>query len=130
VNVSSVSLRGNHILAELYGMGAEKLNDEEALRGSLREVLVKAGANVLDVISSRFDPYGVTALALLAESHASIHTYPEVGGAFVDFFTCGEKADSQLALDLLVEDLGAEQVTARKVSRGPLFEQTSDGEEN
>ena len=53
----------------------------------------EAGATLCEVMSHRFAPQGVTVLAMLAESHASVHTYPELGTVFVDVFTCGETAD-------------------------------------
>lgn len=129
MDVKAGSLHGSHVLAEFYGVDDQKLDDEAFLRNSLEKVLHEAGASVLKVVSSRFSPQGVTVLALLAESHASIHTYPEVGAAFIDFFTCGEKADSQRALDLLAKELGTERVFSRRVRRGPLLPQKTNSEE-
>ena len=53
------------------------------------ESLIAAGVTICDVVHKKFEPQGVTVLALLSESHASIHTYPESGDIFVDVFTCG-----------------------------------------
>jgi hypothetical protein len=61
----------------------------------------------------------ITVLALLAESHASVHTYPEVGSTFVDVFTCGERADPEKAVRLLAEALGTTSVELSSVARGP-----------
>lgn len=56
----------------------------------LEQAAIIAGANILETISYKFEPQGVTALCLLSESHISIHTWPEEGCASVDVFTCGE----------------------------------------
>jgi len=109
---------GQHVLAELEGVSAELLDDEQFLRHALGEALTQADATVLEVISKQFDPQGVTVLALLSESHASIHTYPEVGSVFVDVFTCGTKAKPALAVQLLAEALGAASTRTDMISRG------------
>jgi S-adenosylmethionine decarboxylase proenzyme len=70
------------------------------------------------VVSKRFVPQGVTLLALLSESHASLHTYPEVGAVFLDVFTCGNRADPELATTLLAEALGAKDTHVTIIRRG------------
>jgi S-adenosylmethionine decarboxylase len=109
---------GQHVLAELEGVSAELLDDERFLRHALGEALTLADATVLEVVSKQFDPQGVTVLALLSESHASIHTYPEVGSVFVDVFTCGTRAKPALAVQLLADALGAVSTRTDLISRG------------
>jgi ornithine decarboxylase len=109
---------GRHVLAELHGIGAAVLNDVDKLQESLRDVLNRAGATVCEVVSKKFEPHGVTVLALLAESHASIHTYPERGSVFVDVFTCGHRADPHEAVRLLGDALGAGRTVTQTVHRG------------
>lgn len=109
---------GQHVLAEFSGVDAARLNDASELANTLRRALERAGATVCEVMSRRFDPQGVTVLALLAESHASLHTYPEVGSAFLDVFTCGRKADPEFAVQLLAEMLGTTSTEIRLVHRG------------
>jgi S-adenosylmethionine decarboxylase len=109
---------GQHVLAELEGVSAELLDDEQFLRHALGEALTQADATVLEVVSKQFDPQGVTVLALLSESHASIHTYPEVGSVFVDVFTCGTRAKPALAVQLLADALGAVSTRTDLISRG------------
>ena len=69
--------KSKHFLLELYGCDYEKLNDESFLRCTLNNAAKFANATVLNLISNKFEPQGVTAIALLAESHISIHTWPE-----------------------------------------------------
>lgn len=109
---------GRHVLAEFEGVTPSILDNMAFLRTTLEEVLRQAGATVCDVIAKQFEPQGVTVLALLSESHASIHTYPEIGSMFVDIFTCGDTADPELAAALLRDRLGAREATITTVHRG------------
>ncbi len=117
-----------HLLLELYGCDYEKLNDESFLRCSLNRAakLAKATvaaklakATVLNLISNKFEPQGVTALALLAESHISIHTWPESNYSAVDIFTCGQNMQPELAGQYLIETLKAEEHFLRVINRNP-----------
>lgn len=109
---------GRHVLAELHGIEPAVLDDVDFLSETLQRALKQAGATVCDVVSKRFDPQGVTVLALLAESHASLHTYPERGSVFADVFTCGWRADPTEAIRLLADSLGATRVQTQTVHRG------------
>jgi S-adenosylmethionine decarboxylase proenzyme len=109
---------GQHVLAEFEGVDPRLLDDVAFLRVTLERSLDRAGATVCDVVSKRFAPQGVTVLALLSESHASLHTYPEVGAVFLDVFTCGNRADPELAMRLLAEALAATSTNITTISRG------------
>lgn len=109
---------GQHVLAELEGIDAALLDDEPFLRTTLEQALVSAGATVCEVITKKFDPYGVTVLALLSESHASLHTYPENGSAFVDVFTCGHRARPDLAVELIAAAMDTPTVRITTIHRG------------
>jgi S-adenosylmethionine decarboxylase len=109
---------GQHVLAEFEGVDPALLDDVAFLRVTLERSLDRAGATVCDVVSKRFVPQGVTVLALLSESHASLHTYPEVGAVFLDVFTCGNRADPELATRLLAEALGAKDTHVTIIHRG------------
>lgn len=109
---------GKHVLAELDGIDPHLLDDDEFLSATLTSILTDAGATVCQVMSHRFEPQGVTVLAMLAESHASIHTYPELGALFVDVFTCGDRADPEHAVQLLAAALGTEAAALSTITRG------------
>ena len=108
-----------HFLLEIYKCDCEKLNDESFLRCNLDKAAKLAKAKVLNLISNKFEPQGVTAIALLAESHISIHTWPELRYAAVDIFTCGQNMMPELASQYLIETLKAEEHCLRIIERNP-----------
>ena len=114
-----LSHQSKHFLLELYRCDCEKLNDESFLRCALNRAAKLANATVLNLISNKFEPQGVTAIALLAESHISIHTWPESNYSAVDIFTCGQKMLPELASQYLIEALKAEEHFLRVMERNP-----------
>ena len=108
---------GKHLILELYGCNYEKLNDETYLRYQLNSAAKLANALVLNIISNKFEPYGVTAIALLAESHVSIHTWPESKYAAIDIFTCGINMKPYLASQFLIETLEASKHILKTITR-------------
>lgn len=112
------SFSGTHVLAEMEGIDAALLDDETFLCQALRDALRRANATVCEVVSRQFEPQGVTVLALLSESHASLHTYPEIGSLFADVFTCGYQADPEFAVREIAASLGTTAVRMRTVTRG------------
>ena len=104
-NDQKLSHQSKHLLLELYKCDYEKLNDDSFLRCNLNKAAELAKATVLNLISNKFEPQGVTAIALLAESHISIHTWPESNYSAVDIFTCGQNMMPELASHYLIESL-------------------------
>ena len=121
-NDQKISHQSKHLLLELYRCNYEKLNDESFLRCTLNRSAKLAKANVLNLISNKFEPQGVTAIALLAESHISIHTWPECNYSAVDIFTCGQNMKPELASQHLIEALKAEEHILRVIQRKPPAE--------
>ena len=118
-NDEELSHQSKHLLLELYRCDYEKLNDESFLRCTLNRASKLAKATVLNLISNKFEPQGVTAIALLAESHISIHTWPESNYSAVDIFTCGQNMLPELASQYLIEALKAEEHSLRVIERNP-----------
>ena len=118
-NDRKLSHQSKHLLLELYRCDYEKLNDESFLRCTLNRAAKFANATVLNLISNKFEPQGVTAIALLAESHISIHTWPESNYSAVDIFTCGQNMLPELASQYLIEALKAEEHSLRVLERNP-----------
>ena len=111
--------QSKHLLLELYRCDYEKLNDESFLRCTLNNAAKFANAKVLNLISNKFEPQGVTAIALLAESHMSIHTWPESHYSAIDIFTCGQNMQPEIAGKYLIEALIAEEHFLRIINRNP-----------
>ena len=111
--------KSKHYLLELYRCDCDKLNDESFLRCTLNNAAKLANAKVLNLISNKFEPQGVTAIALLAESHLSIHTWPEAHYSAVDIFTCGQNMKPDISCKYLIEALMAEEHLLRIINRNP-----------
>lgn len=108
---------GKHCILELYNCDSSRLDDEAFLRSAITSAAKRAGATLLNLITHRFEPQGVTGLALLAESHISIHTWPESGYAAVDVFTCGDHTMPEKACAVLSEELGSTRQSLRSFRR-------------
>jgi S-adenosylmethionine decarboxylase proenzyme len=107
------------VLAELHGCDAELLNDPERLRPLMLQAAERAKAHVIGEVTRRYEPQGVTCLLVLAESHFSLHTWPEARYAAADFYTCGSLRP-ELALELLRDALRATRFDLLSVERGRL----------
>ena len=109
---------GSHHLLDMYGCPASVIDDVERVRAALREAARLARTTLLHEVAHRFAPQGVTAVGLLAESHISVHTWPELGYAAADIFTCGEQCEPEQACRFLARALSAERHDVRVVARG------------
>ena len=107
---------GKHYLLNLYGCSFSSLNDEYYLADLLEDAAFASGAKVIKTIFKKFEPQGVTVLCLLAESHISIHTWPEKGEAAVDIFTCGD-CQPRVGCDIIIEQLKANNHTLSYIER-------------
>ena len=92
--------RSRHLLLELHGCDAAALDDAALVKDLLERAVARVGATLLHTVVHQFTPQGVTGVAVLAESHLSIHTWPEAGYAACDFYTCGD-CDPEPAGELL-----------------------------
>jgi S-adenosylmethionine decarboxylase len=109
---------GTHYILELHGCSCDVLNDPHFVTDAVKQASHHAGATLLNLSHHKFEPHGVTAVGLLAESHLSIHTWPEHGYAAVDVFTCGETTDPRKACEYLVKRFAAREHRLLVVPRG------------
>ncbi len=112
---------GTHLIVDAWQSPGEILNDPERIRHALMEAVAAGGATLIDLCVHEFSPYGITATATLAESHISVHTWPEFGYFAADFFFCG-CGDPHRAMEALQSALQAKRVKVRELRRG--FEHT------
>lgn len=108
---------GRHLMANYVGCDRAALLDNAGLKAALEAAVKAAGATLLDSVEHCFKPNGMTAVMLLAESHASIHTYPEHLACFVDLFTCGRACNAQKFEETLSEYLRPQRVERRTMLR-------------
>jgi len=109
---------GVHLLADLYGVDALWLTDSARLEHLMHDAAIAAGAIVLNQHFHGFGAgQGVTGVMLLAESHLSVHTWPEAGYAAFDIFMCGA-ARPQRALEVLLSELRPAHQELREIARG------------
>ena len=108
---------GRHLILDLYGCDPGILDDYGELQQLLEASLVMAKANILRIIGEKFKPQGVTLLALLAESHASIHTWPEIQYAAIDLYTCGDTTQTHKAAEFLKTKLKASNTEEKELVR-------------
>jgi len=111
---------GKHILVEFYGCNPERLKDTEMLQTEFENAADMSGATVVDSTFHTFNPYGVSGVVVIAESHLTIHTWPEYGYAAVDLFTCGDTVDPWKAFSYLKSVLESSNTSTIEMKRGQL----------
>ncbi len=111
---------GKHLLLELKNCNKELLDDLDFLKACLNDAAVQSGATVVGESFYHFPPHGVSGILNIAESHISIHTWPEYGYAAVDVFTCGDDVKPEEAARLITQRLEAKKCSSIELQRGTL----------
>lgn len=106
------------MLAEFYDCPFEVLNDLKQVERNMVQAALDAGAEVREFVFHKFSPQGVSGVVVISESHLAIHTWPELGYASVDVFTCGDRVDPWDACKILKESFQAGSVEAQEIARG------------
>jgi len=113
---------GKHLIVELYGCDLRLLGDVDYIRETMMLCAKEAKTTVIESIFHQFKPYGVSGVIVIAESHLSIHTWPEHRFASVDFFTCGDHSDPWKAFKIIKKKLKAKYFSVIKMERGVLLD--------
>ncbi|WP_438729795.1 adenosylmethionine decarboxylase [Parasphingorhabdus sp. DH2-15] len=109
--------KGTHVLLDIYGV--KRLDDPAYLEDVMRQSASAAGAHIIGAHFHHFGlEQGVTGLLLLAESHISIHTWPERDYAAIDLFLCGNIAGVDAAIDILTTSLQPKTTKEQRILRG------------
>lgn len=108
---------GRHLVVELWDC-QENLNNPEVIRQALVEAVHRAGATLVDVHVHTFNPHGVSGVAVIAESHISLHTWPEHNYVALDVFTCGENVVPEAALQTLRDLFRPQRTHLIEIKRG------------
>jgi len=110
---------GRHLVIDLSGCRSEDLRDADSLIELLIEAAHRSGASIVGSYAERFGGGGgVSAIVVVKESHISIHTWPELGYASLDIFTCGQGVDPWKAYEVVLERLKPAGVGAIEIIRG------------
>lgn len=114
---------GRHLIADFYFCEASFLDDAPSLEREMVAAAKSAGAEVRESVFHRFAPQGVSGVVLIAESHLAVHTYPELGYAALDCFTCGRVVDPRIICELLVAAFRPKVVATECFTRGQHLEE-------
>ncbi|MDJ1007121.1 MAG: adenosylmethionine decarboxylase [Paracoccaceae bacterium] len=106
---------GTHLIIEV--VNGRGLDDEARIEQAFRDCVDACGATLLHIHTHKFSPQGVSGVAVLAESHISVHTWPEIGYGAFDVFMCGDAAP-HLAVPVLKRAFGTEDVRVKELLRG------------
>ncbi len=106
-----------HIIADFFGVEPELIKRAKKVKSLVDPVLKKASLTVLGSKYHQFKPFGVSCVYLLAESHVSLHTWPEIGYVALDIFTCGERRNAFVAFELLKRAFRPKSVKERVIER-------------
>lgn len=115
-----MNVLGMHVLLELKECNPELLDNLDHIRNSLIRAANDLGAHVVGESFHQFSPQGVTGILSIAESHISIHTWPEFGYAAADIFTCGDTFHPRDAAEILIRLLESKDPDITEVQRGLL----------
>lgn len=107
---------GRHLVLELWE--CQNLNSPEIVERALLDIVEALSLTLLSLNVHPFSPIGVTGVAIVSESHVVIHTWPELGYAAVDVFTCGEQRNPDDAVPILREHFAPERIQIMEMTRG------------
>ena len=111
---------GTHLLVELRCCSSKLLNDLKKVEEILVAAAREANATVIESRFHKFSPFGISGVVVIAESHLTIHTWPEYGYAAVDVFTCGEVLKPEIAVNYMIDKFQSKSPSIVEVKRGLL----------
>ena len=111
---------GKHILVDLHGCDSELLKEVEYICDAMMTAARKSQATIVGQCFKQFEPWGVSGVIVIAESHITIHTWPEYGLASVDYFSCSDEPKIELAISHLKTALKAKRTDEIEITRGSM----------
>lgn len=114
---------GEHYICDLSGCDPALLFDSQRARALFTQAVRKSGLTIVDEGYFEFSPHGFTCFLLLAESHASLHVWPEYGYCAVDLFTCNVDLDTRPLINTLKDLFGCQHAEIQRIHRQGLVEQ-------
>lgn len=111
---------GTHLLVELRDCNPAILKNLEEVRDALVDAAKEARATIVDISFHEFNPFGISGVIIIAESHLSIHTWPEHNYAAMDIFTCGDVIKPEVAAVYLIKRFESRNPSIVEMKRGIL----------
>lgn len=109
---------GRQILVEFYDCDSDKINDVEYVETAFLEATRKSKATIISHNFHKFSPHGISGVVVIAESHVTIHSWPEYNYAAVDIFTCGDTIDPWVIQEFLKEAFDSTNISSMEMKRG------------
>ena len=109
---------GQHVLAEFFECDSNVLNNIDKVEKHMVDAALECGATIVQKCFHMFNPYGVSGVVIISESHLAIHTWPELGYAAVDLFTCGEQCDPKVSYEFLKRKFNSRGAKYTQLNRG------------
>lgn len=116
---------GRHVLLDLKDCDVALLDDYGFVKDTLITAARRVGATILDESFHKFQPQGVSGIVLIAESHISIHTWPENAYAAVDIFTCRPSLRAEDAVEFMIESFRSKNYSVVDLKRGAFVQERS-----
>ena len=112
---------GRHLLLELKQCNSKVLNDLKKVQEIMVSAAKEAKATIVETSFHKFSPFGISGVVVIAESHLSIHTWPEYGYAAIDIFTCGDALKPEIAADRLIDEFQSKEPSIVELKRGTFL---------
>ncbi|NGP76341.1 S-adenosylmethionine decarboxylase proenzyme [Balneolaceae bacterium YR4-1] len=109
---------GRQILVEFYDCDSDKINDVSFVESAFLEATRKSKATIISHNFHKFSPHGISGVVVIAESHVTIHSWPEYNYAAVDIFTCGDTIDPWVIQEYLKEAFESKNISSMEMKRG------------
>ncbi|MFC1566391.1 adenosylmethionine decarboxylase [bacterium] len=117
---------GKHLIVELYDCNHKSITDVKSVEKIMVEAAQTTDAHIVDVIFHSFNPFGVSGVIVIAESHLAIHTWPEYNYASIDIYTCGDIVDPWKAFNYMEKMFKAKSANVMEMKRGILKNQSKN----
>jgi S-adenosylmethionine decarboxylase proenzyme len=121
---------GKHILVDIFNCNSKLLEKVDFIADTMHTAAKKSGATIVGKYFKQFEPYGVSGVIIIAESHISIHTWPEHGLVSVDYFSCSDDVNINAAINHIKEKLEGRNIKSFEVKRGEMSAIKNDIKEN
>lgn len=112
---------GYQVLIDIYKCDYNKMEDIEYIKDMMIELASILNTNIRKIAFEKFEPYGISGVLIISESHITIHTWPEYNYVGIDIFTCSKKVEYDTAIKYLLKKLGTVEYEVKEIHRGKIF---------